>query len=340
MPWRWFVMLGCFCVLAVACATDSQRKYEIEAAPYFLFEERPFHFDCTDHYPGMPRPAGSYVTFTTNPPQIPYSYARLDTLDLPQSQAPALTLAAQNGAYLSVSIQGAKQDDWKLQFCARGEGNSVADAKQYLNTVSMSRIGSLVTLDGGEVGPIGPGGPPGGRGNLLVNAPADAPVTVDSWSGAVAVHDMDGPVRLSAPRARITVLNTTGRVDANGGIVDFAGSKGSVMATASMETDIKITGQRFEGKLSADADREARVLVPKGFQTSMELIVRRPKDFICRADVCGRMHQRRDNSWYIFSYAGAGGASTGHISVRSGNSTVVVDNADQTNWPPGEFPPR
>ncbi len=336
MQGRWVVLLGCFAVLAVACATDFQRKYETEAAPDFLFDEHPFHFDCTDRYPGMPWPPGvhSYVTLS---PQTPYSYGRLETLDLPQSQVPAIALAAENGAYLDISIQGAKRNDWHLSFCARGEGNSEAEARGYLSTVSMSRMGGTVTLDGGKVGSIRPGGPPGGRGQLVVAAPADAPVMVDSASGPIAVHDMAGPVRLSAPHSRITVLNTTGRVDANGGVVDYAGSKGTVTATAQMEADIKIIAQRFEGTLSVDAIREARILVPKGFQTPIELIVNRPKDLICRADFCKDLHSKRNGALYIsFKYAGDQDAATDHIVVRSETSTVVVDNGDEQLWPPAE----
>jgi hypothetical protein len=334
MQGRWVVLIGCFAVLAVACATDYQRKYETEAAPDFLFDEHPFHFDCTDRYPGKPLPPGvhSYVTVS---PQIPYSYGRLETLDLAQSQVPTLTLAAENGAYVDVSIEGAKQDDWKLNFCARGEGNSEAEARGFLSTVSMSRMGGTVTLDGGRVGSVGPGGPPGGNGHLLVDAPADAPLTVVNSAGAIAVHDMAGPVRLSAPHARITVLNTTGRVDANGGIVDYAGSKGTVTATAQMEVDIKIIAQRFEGKLSVDAIREARILVPKGFRTPMELIVNRPKDLICRADFCKDLHSKKNGALYVsFKYAGDQDAATDHIVVRSETSTVVVDNGDEQLWPP------
>jgi len=330
MRWRWLVLAACFSILAVACAKNPLRTYEEQAAPNFLFDERPFHFDCTERWPGKPWPAlppgvHSYVTVS---PQIPYSYTRLETLELPRLQVPALTLATENGAFVEVSIQGSTEDKWELQFCARGEGNNEAEARGYLSTVSMSRTGSLVTLDGGSVGSIGPSGPPGGRGNLLVDAPADAPVTVDSASGAIAVHDMDGPVRLTAPHARITVLNTTGRVDATGGIVDFAGWKGTVMLTASMETDIKITAQRFEGKLSAYAIREARVLVPKGFQTPMELIVSRPKDLICRADICKNMHQKRDGVYRFFTFAGEDSVAMDRITVRSESLTVVVDNTE------------
>jgi hypothetical protein len=99
MRWRWFVPLGCLAILAGACATDFQREYEKKAAPNFLFEKRPFHFDCTERYPGEPLPLPRVEAF----PQIPYSYTRLETLDLPQPQVPALTLAAENGARSSIS---------------------------------------------------------------------------------------------------------------------------------------------------------------------------------------------------------------------------------------------
>jgi hypothetical protein len=329
MRLSWLALVTGLSVLAVACAKDPLRAYEEQGAPSILFDKRPFHFDCAGRWPGKPWPplppgAHGYLTFS---PQMPYSYTRLETLELQRQQIPALTFATENGNILRISIQGARQDDWNLQFCAQGDGNSEAEARRYLSTVSMNRTGSLVTMNGGERGSLSPNGVSGGQGQLIVDAPADAPVTVHSSSGAIAVHDMDGPVRLAAPQARITVLNTTGEVDATGGIVDFAGSKGTVM-TSSMETDIKITAQRFEGRLSAYAVREARVLVPRGFQTPMELIVNRPKDLICRADFCKNLHSKKNGGIYtFFKFAGDGDKATDRITVRSESSTVVIDNA-------------
>jgi len=75
-----------------------------------------------------------------------------------------------------------------------------------------------------------------GRGQLFVDAPADVAIVIDASFAAVHIRDLEGPVRVAAAHARTTILNTTGRVDAIGMVIDFAGSKGEgATAPASME---------------------------------------------------------------------------------------------------------
>jgi hypothetical protein len=58
-----------------------------------------------------------------------------------------------------VEITGSKRDDWLLRFCARGEGNSEAEARKRLQEISMIRVGSAVSLNGPGFGHmVGAGG--------------------------------------------------------------------------------------------------------------------------------------------------------------------------------------
>jgi hypothetical protein len=145
---------------------------------------------------------------------------------------------------------------------------------------------------------------------------------------AVEVRNMAGPVRVSATGGRATILNTTGKVDAQGAVVDFAGSEGHVMLNSVWDINIKLTAAQFHGTLAANAQRPVRVLVPRGFQSPIQAYVNRSKDFACRADFCSGFKQGREGSLYVFSYAGNGDSSSDHVDLRSEQSTVVIDTAN------------
>jgi hypothetical protein len=294
---------------ALACSSQDPGS---QPAPLFLFNERPFPFDCTGRPSQLPPGTHSWVGFS---PQAPYARTRLDTLNLPRYEVPALTIAAESLNWLQIA--GVNQDHWTVQFCATGEGNTIDEANGYLRKISMRRTGGLLTLENTD-----PHGLTGGHGNLLLSAPAEAPVTVHS-DAAVEVHDMTGPVRISA-LGRTTILNTSGLVDASAMIVDFAGSQGSVALNASWDIDIRFTAQQFHGNLGANAQRQLHALFPPGFETPMEILVNRPRDFVCRADFCSKFKKDRDNSLCRFTY-GATANVADHIGLRSKNAQVTLD---------------
>jgi hypothetical protein len=323
------ICLGLFAWLVVVkvIAADSMRNYERQSAPEFLFEQPPLTFQCADRpQPLPPGYKGPYMMFSS-PNMAPYARTRAETMNLPLAEVPALTIASESSGFIRVA--GADQDASALKFCAIGEGDSVAEARQFLDQVSMNRVGSLITLKAEERARTG------GHGDLWAQFPRDAPLTVHTI-GAVEIRDVSGPVRISAAGGRVTILHTTGIVDADGEIVDFAGASGQVMLKSFSEIDIKLTGPRFLGNLSAYGQREVRVLVPHGFQSPVEVMVDEKKDFVCRADFCSGMKQRRYGGAYIFKkYAKSEDVALDHVFFRSDHSTVVIDN-----WSAGPFRPR
>ena len=111
-----------------------------------------------------------------------------------------------------------------------------------MRQVSLLRVGGTVSLDGPTIDRMVRTG-----GDLIVDAPADAPTTVHASFTAVQVCDMNGPVRVTAIHARAKILNTTGRVDASGFVVDFVGSEGTVILSAEAEINVKFISTRFHG---------------------------------------------------------------------------------------------
>jgi hypothetical protein len=300
----------------IGAVVSCSRQDSSRAKPpfLFLFEERPFQMNCSDWPAPMPPGTHSYVTFS---PSARYARTRLEALDLPMNEFPALTIAAD--PYNSrIQIGSANQNHWKIQHCAKGLGDTAEEATRYLRSVSMQRTGSLLTLNGTDLNGLS-----GGESTLLIDAPADAPVIVHSW-GAIEVHDVAGPVRVTATRGRAIVLNTSGLVDASAQIIDYASSKGEATLNADWEINIKLTAQDFSGHLNANAQQKVHAFFPAGFQTPMEVYVNRPSDFDCRTDFCTKMKKSRENSLYRFTY-GELTKTRAPIHLRSETSQITLD---------------
>ena len=315
---RW-VVLTVMCSLMTADASNSLRDYYRQRAAEFLFERHRLHFDC-DSWPlkGPAKPGSRYITIS---PRAAFRQTREEYLNLSRALLPALTLAVDMQGS-STQIAGEEREDWDVRLCALGEGDTEAEADGKMQDVAMWRTGGTVTVAGHGTEAMSQG-----RGEMLVHAPADSPVTFHSSYSGVEVRDMSGPVRISAGHARVTILDTTGRVDVNSGIVDFSGDRGTVQLNANSEIDLKLTRPTFEGSLTASADRAVRVLMPPGFQTPFHVLVLKRDNFVCRADVCASVEAGRKGGWYEFSYRGSGGASPAPVNFESSDGTVVIDTS-------------
>lgn len=314
MRFRWPVFLFSLGALFTADASDSRRKYELQAAADFLFQRRPPGSECADRTPGQRMEPGVRLVLS---PQAPYKRTRPEILTLSRADVPALTITADPSNL--VEVTGNSRSDWSLKFCAEGEGNSEGEARELLQEISMSRIGSVVSLNGAGLGQLG-----GSRGQLIVDAPADAPIVVHASFAAVEVRDMSGPVRVTATHGRAKILDTSGKLDATGFVVDFAGSRGTVILSAEAEINLKLNA-RFDGTLSAWAQRSVRVLVPQASQTPFQAFVNRPKDFVCRTDFCSKIKQEKKDGLYVFTYVGDGRTPPEQVHLRSEEATVVID---------------
>jgi hypothetical protein len=305
--------------------SKSRREYELERAPEFLFDYEPW---CANREPGQPeieewRPVGLVAGN-----QAPYLLTRLDELRLSQTEVPVLTVTAD--AANCVAVAGSTRPDWSLRFCALGEGDTENEARERLQERSMVRAGGTVSLTGPHLLSAEPTRM--GRGQLLVDAPADAVIVIHASFAAVQIRDLKGPVRVAAAHARTTILNTTGRVDAIAMLVDFAGSKGRVTLSAEAEINMKLPTVRFDGTLLAWAQQSVRTLVPPGFLTPFRAIVSRRQDFVCRTEFCSRVRQDKQGDLYYFTYDGDNSvAPEGVMHLRSERSTVVIDTMKEAS---------
>ena len=307
-----------------ACsASDDPRKYDLQPAAEFLFDRQPLTFECADRLAGRSvGNAGGVRLRAGNEP--PYALTHSEELRLSRSDVPALTITSDPSGRIAVG--GNESGDWSIRFCASGEGSSQAEAYQRLQDISMTHLGSVVSINN-----VSRGINPYTKGSLLMAAPADAPTIIHASFAPVEVRDMSGPLRVTASHARAAILDTTGQVDADAFVVDFAGSQGKVTLTAEAEINLKMTANNFDGTILAWAQRPVRMLVPVGFLTSFQAMVNRPQDFICRADLCSKVKAEKTNGLYVFTYAGDGSANPERLHLRSEQATVVIDNIRRKN---------
>lgn len=252
--------------------------------------------------------------------QAPYLRTRLEDVTVSRTELPALTIVADPSE--KVEITGSNREDWSLRFCAYGEGSSEDEASGRLQEVSLTRVGGTISLNGPAISRI-----VGAGGNLLLEAPPDAPITVHASFAPVEVRNMTGPVRVTAIHARAKVLNATGQVDATGFVVDFAGSQGRVILSAEAEINLKLTAAMFEGTLTAWAQGPVRVLVPPAFHTPFQAVVNRQEDFACRTGFSANVKPEKNGNLYVFTYPGDGSTLPKGVHLRSEHATVVIDTA-------------
>ena len=314
MPIPWPSSWGATGRLFARTSSDARRQLNLQAAPEFLFQPRPSAATLGDRTPGQPPPPGPRLVFSG---QAPYRRTRREGLLLAQTEVPALTITASPSQ--DVEIAGQDRGDWSLLFCPYGEGASQDESLERLQQVSLVRSGATVSLNGPALGHAR-----GAGSNLIVQAPAEAPVTVHASFTSVAVRNMTGSVRVASIHARATVLNTTGKVDVAAFVVDFAGSEGTVILSAEAEINVKLTAPKFTGTLTAWAQLPVRALVPLGFQTPFQVRVNRPQDFICRTEFASDMKLERKGGLCVYTYPGDGSTPPDAVHLRSERASVII----------------
>ncbi len=296
-----------------SCVPNAQRQYEMQPALPFLFQWKSPRMHCDPIPPG----ARAYPDVR---PSTPNNVHRLDELVLSRQQLPELSLSVQSSL---TSIEGGDRSDYSVRLCAEAGAQTEAEANRLLEQIKLTAEGNTLTL-------VTPQGSAQSRpsAHLRVQAPADVPVTINGTYAALAVRGINAPVKLTTTHARITVLDTTGDVEATAsefGIVDFSGSRGHVRLQAATEININIPVQHFDGTLEAVAERPVRVLLPPGFASPFEAVVKLQRDFVCRANICGEIKRTKRDGQVLFTF----GSGEPLLRFRSLSGPVVIDSTDR-----------
>jgi len=219
-------------------------------------------------------------------------------------------------------VSGNTSDNYSLQLCAEAGAASESDAEALLKEIKLAHDDQILSLSMPKFVQERPS-----TAFVQVQAPRETPITVNGDYAAMRVIGVDAPVHLSTTHARITLLDTTGDVDARAesGIIDFSGDRGHVRLYADWEINLNFTAQHFDGSLDAKAAQPIRVLLPSGFVTAFKVIVQRKSDFACRADICDHVAFHKRDGKSVFTY----GSGDPALHFTSLGGPVVVDSTDR-----------
>jgi hypothetical protein len=294
----------------------NRREYELQRAPQFLFQRRPW----THRH--LPDPHEGAAIFRRLDDEPKHRLLGREERVISRGAAPNLTITSDPGNF--ILIAGVSVADWAVFFSAEGPGSTQAEAEQQLRQRSLSISGSTVSLHGPN---LYARAAHSGIGELIVEGPSEGGVVIHASYSAVEVRDMAGPVRIAATHARATVLDTKGQVDATAGVVDFAGSSGLVTLSGESEINLKITAREFDGTLLAWAQSSVKMLAPPEFAGPLEVMVARREDFVCRAHFASQVKCKCQGPLYVFTYGvNADEPPRAGLHLRSEQSTVVIDH--------------
>ena len=260
-------------------------------------------------------PPRARAVFKVIPPTL-YNLTRSDELSFPVSEISAPSFNVQSSL---IAVNGSDGNAYNVRLCAEAGAPDQATAQALLEKIRLTRDGNTVRL----MSPMASSRELRSSADLHVTAPRDAPISISGTYAALAVHDVNAPIKLTTTHARITVLGTTADVDAavkEFGIIDFSGSRGNVHLDAPTEINLNFIGQKFGGTLSARTGGVIRVLLPAGFASSLEADVTKDGNFLCRADICGNVKRNRISGRVVFSY----GVGKAQIHLESDTSAIVL----------------
>lgn len=311
---RWSVVLLTIVPL-LGCSASPRQKYGLEPAAAFLFARDHESTPCEQQNRTGPR----LVIRDLNYPA--HNVLRADHLAISRAELPVLSMLLGPS---SLEIIGEPADSYSVQMCAEAAAAIESDARSLLDEVKFTRADNMISLST-------PKFTQEQRFNAFVQvqAPSQAPITINGDYAAMRVIGMNAPVHLSTTHARITLLDTTGDVDAKAsefGVIDFSGDRGNVRLDSAGEIDLNFTGQKFDGWLDARAAQAVRVLLPPGFTSGFEAIVQHKADVACRADICARVSSHKRDGKFVFTF-GSGDPAL-HFISQSG--PVVIDSVDRS----------
>src|SRR5215467_11095839 len=289
---------------------------QVQPAALFSFEEYPARSSCDE----IPPPSGKGAKVYTILSGTEFALHRKDQLTLASREVSELTVRPRSAM---VSISGAQADSWSVELCASAGKLLGPDAQSILDSIRLARTGNTLSLAGPEK--YDPDRP--SRAELYITAPKELPVTVDGSYSYVEVRGINAPVKVRTSNARVKILQTAGKVDADAtgmGIIDFVGSQGDVRLNADTELNLKLAAPVFDGSLSGTANQAIRVVLPDNFSTPFEAEVRKPADFVCRAEFCKQIKHQHLKDTELFQF----GPPNAALRFTSNHGQVIVDSLE------------
>lgn len=182
-----------------------------------------------------------------------------------------------------VQIEHGAGADYLVTACIAAGASSAAEARAAAEAVQL-------TVDRGRVRVQNPGSARTWSVHLIVEAPQNARINVQTSNGPIGVNGVSGEIAARSSNGPIGLDNVSGRVvaRADNGPIGVTGSRGDLdVQTDNGPISVRLSGRRWEGRLDARAHNgPVKVEVPDDFQSGIEIISSGRSPWTCRIAAC------------------------------------------------------
>jgi DUF4097 and DUF4098 domain-containing protein YvlB len=220
------------------------------------------------------------VKATTNDGEI----ARFsDTLTFTRAEAPTLEINAGDRSH--IWVRGWDRADYSVETCKLAVAENRTEAERLAKGIAVTRAGGRLSFNG----------PASDSGQwtaiLLIHAPKDAALNLETKNGPLEVRGMTGTLSLRAANGPIEIRDCGGRVEAHtvNGPIAFSGDRGDVHLQATNGPialnlpSADWSGPRLEART---INGPLAVSLPETFRTGMRLDTAGRAPFACSAAPC------------------------------------------------------
>ncbi len=210
--------------------------------------------------------------------------------------------------------------DYTVKLCKFAAAATAAEAEARLAEISLS-------VRDGAVGVAGPAERRDWMAHLIVLAPSEAQVDLETHNGPLSVRAMSGRIAARTMNGPVSVSACSGKIDvsARNGPVSISEISGDVRAVATNgPLSVRLSGDAWNGPgLDARADNgPLSVRVPDGYQSGVRIDMSRHSPLNCRAAIC-REGVRLGEEGRSLSF----GAPEAQVRLSSQNGPVSIASA-------------
>jgi hypothetical protein len=187
-----------------------------------------------------------------------------------------------------VVVRGSDRGDFQVTVCKAATGSDEAGAKAVLGQISARATGNEIVAQG-----------PSERWlvYVLIEAPRNASLNLETHNGPLSVRDMGGSVTARAQNGPIALRNISGETNASvqNGPVSFSGSGGNAKIRAQNgPLSIDLSGDRWQGQGldAATVNGPVSVRLSENYASGVEVESSGRSPVHCAARQCGQQDAR------------------------------------------------
>lgn len=238
------------------------------------------------------------------------------------SKADAPTVRVRPHANGGVQVSGWDQANYSVTACKAAADDS--DADKVLSQIKLS-------VQGGEVSTSGPADDYDWTVYLLIRAPKDAVIDLETANGPLSLYGVNGKLTARATNGPISLHDFSGDADvrASNGPISISGGSGNIQIhTENGPIDINLQGTTWSGAgLTARAQNGPLTLsVPSDYKSSFVVESTNHSPMSCRASICENARKTWDEDNRRIEF----GNQPAAIRLSTVNGPVSVQSARET----------